>query len=164
MFDNDTLEKCLEQISTRIGEEVRNINCGGCGVFAIELVKRLEKIGVKDAKIRCYGGSSNVNVAEVEANFNGNFPVRSQPWSENGIYFHHIRVEWNGKVYDGGSIDSNTNDWRWCNLLAGSISRQALEPLVKFKANWNSYFKRYGNMSKIRGIMDAIFREHGFAV
>lgn len=164
MFSKDTLEACLTVISDRVNQSVPNVNCGGCGIFAVELVKRLERIGVKDAQIRCYGGNRDVNVSEVDANFNGNYPESLQPWTDNGIYFHHVRVEWNGKVYDAGSVDSNTNDWRWCNLLNGSVSRKAMEVLIRRKANWNRTFKRWRNLGKIRSIMDDTFSEFGMAV
>lgn len=161
MFSAAAVEACLLAIGEEVEEKVRNVNCGGCGVYAVELAKRLHKLGITDCKIRAYGDRYEVDISEVEnTNFRTNKPTHSSEWNRNGVWFHHVKVEWNGALWDSeGKVSlDRANTWNWSKLQKGSISDKAMRILTKLASNWNSWFER-DQIPKIRRIMNKHFRK-----
>ena len=74
------VRKCLSAIASEVSHNVDNVNRGGCGVYAVELAKRMKKLGFTDMKLRVYGypkGDNErlVNITSIEREvFAGNPP------------------------------------------------------------------------------------------
>lgn len=88
------VRKCLAAIASEVSHNVNNVNRGGCGVYAVELAKRMKKLGFTDMKLRVYGfpepnSGRLANVASVERKVFGNNPPPDNiyDWNDNGVYF-----------------------------------------------------------------------------
>ena len=168
LTDTTKIERVLERIADDVADNIENINCGGCAVYAVELAKRLDAIGITNYKIRTYGysGSEKTNVSTVERKvFNTNLPKYTEDWGDNGVYFSHVRLEWNGKVWDaeGATSSRKAGEWNYCYYRQrGHISRKAIEKLLPLQCNWNSMFNRR-QVPKLKRIMDKWFGEANLA-
>lgn len=158
------IKRCLRKISRLVKTEMYDINYGGCGIYAVELAKRMHEIGATDAKIRCYGGMESITINTVEQNFNTTgLPNDYYTWVMNGVDFNHVRMEWEGIMWDAeGDLRAGSGDakaWNgWCRRQNGDISVKAMQILADKPSNWNSRFDRT-QIPKLRSIMDTCFAE-----
>lgn len=160
-MDYAAIEACLTKIGEEVERKIRSVNCGGCGVYAVELAKRLESIGVKNYRIRAYGDTDKVNITKVEKTvFNSALPTNREDWNENGIQFHHVKLQFNNKLWDSEESVPvrKAKSWHWATLQQGYITRKALELLTAIPSNWNSWFDRK-QIPKLCEIMDKHFAE-----
>ncbi len=164
------IQDVLDAISYDVDNQIENINRGGCAIYAVELAKRLEAVGVKNYRIRTYtdndrGAKTNVTNVEKQV-FNTSLPKSTEKWYANDVYFYHVRLEWSGIAWDAaGAISANkAKTWNeWYHRQTGHISRKAMEMLISFKANWTPIFDRK-QVPKLKRIMDKHFKNAGFAV
>jgi hypothetical protein len=155
---------CLENIATEIENSIECMNWGGCAVYAVEIVKRLHAIGFKNAKLRTYGYSYNTKgiiINSVEQDLlatNGRLPRLGSEWNDNGVWFNHVRVEWQNRLWDSEGITSLRygKSWRFSVLQSGDISVSAVDLLCKLQCNWNDSFDRK-QIPKVKRIMDKHF-------
>jgi len=160
------VRKCLAAIASEVSHNVDYVNCGGCGVYATELAKRMKKLGFTDMKLRVYSypNANNerlVNVASVERKvFGDNLPDNLREWSVNGVSFCHVRMEWGFRVWDveGDEPAKTDKAWRWYPRHPGSLSLKAMNRLSAKKAGWNTMFDRT-QIPLMRQIMDKHFAE-----
>lgn len=155
------VRECLRAISDEVMEKIDNINSGGCGIYAIELAKRLQMFGVTDFNIRCYGWYRNINVSDVENLLSihgevGNF----SEWQSNGVDFHHIRLEWDGRTWDadGDELALFAEHWGMSVRQNGAVTVESLSKLTSNYRIWNRRFDR-SQIPKLRRIMDKHFRK-----
>lgn len=167
MYPTAAVKRTLRKIADRTESEIKNINCGGCGVYAVELARRMHQHGLTDAKIRCYGGRTGVKINKVEKRFNltnnGTTPNDYHAWLYNGVDFNHVRVQWKGILWDAeGELRLNADDgqrWNgWCNRQEGDISIKAMQLLADNPRSWNTTFDRR-QIGFLRRIMDTCFAE-----
>lgn len=160
------VRKCLAAIASEVSRNVDNVNRGGCGVYAVELAKRMKKLGFTDMKLRVYSypkanNERLVNVTSVERKvFADNPPDNIYEWNDNGVYFCHVRMEWGFRVWDVEGDEAAKTDkvWRWYPRHPGSISLKALNCLTAKRACWNPTFDRT-QIPLMRKIMDKHFAE-----
>jgi hypothetical protein len=156
---------CIENISAEIENTIIEINSGGCAVFAVELVKRLNLIGFVNAKLRTYGYAYNTkgviinNVEQEILATNGALPNLTGEWNDNGVWFNHVRVEWQNRLWDSEGACSlrHGRSWGWGSVIQdGDISVPALDLLCKPQRNWNDTFDRK-QIPNVKAIMDKHF-------
>ncbi len=161
------VRKCLAAIASEVSRKVDNVNRGGCGVYAVELAKRMKKLGFTDIKLRVYGfpepnNGRLANVASVERKvFGNNPPDNIYDWNDNGVYFCHVRMEWGSRVWDVEGDESAKTDKVWNEYYPrhpGFISLKAMNRLSSKKAYWNKRFDR-AQIPLMRQIMDKHFAE-----
>lgn len=155
------VQNCLRDISDETMLKIDNINRGSCGVYAVELAKRLQSFGVTDYNIRCYGWFSSINVSDVEnlLSINGKAGNFSD-WQSNGVDFHHIRLEWDGRTWDadGDELALFAEHWGLSVRQPGSVTIESLSLLTSNYRIWNRHFDRE-QIPKLRRIMDKHFRK-----
>lgn len=155
---------CLANIACAIENQIENMNAGGCAVYAVEIVKRLNAIGFKNAKLRTYGYAYNtkgVVINSVEQKLlgaKGTLPASSVAWNDNGVWFNHVRVEWQKHLWDSEGIVTmrEGREWSFSKLQEGDISLDALALLCESQRNWNCCFDR-AQIPDVRAIMDKHF-------
>lgn len=160
------VRKCLAAIASEVSRNVDNVNSGGCGVYAVELAKRMKKLGFTDMKLRVYGYPKEnnerlVNVTSVERKVFGDNPSDNiRDWNVNGVHFCHVRMEWGFRMWDvKGDVPAKSDKaWYWCPRHPGSISLNALNRLTAKKIGWNRAFDRT-QIPRMRRIMDKHFAE-----
>ncbi len=169
MDTQERLTKTLDAICGHIPERIRRINYGGCGVFALELAKAIRKYYKGEPfniRIWSHADEPPVDVEEVEGNLKsdlGFIPDDIDPWNANGVYFNHIRLEYNGVFWDAveGAVPWDEGEYYEEDyvLLDGGISMTALAKLVKVSDNWNTAFDR-NQIPTIREIIQQEFEKH----
>lgn len=172
MNTKEAVLKALNDICGHICDRIRLINYGGCGVFAYELAKVLQRYGATDFRIRVwsrydeYYDPTPVDVSEVEKiviEEEGGIPNYTDPWNANSVYFNHIRLEFDNFFWDAvdGAVD-------WVEgfvyddayyLLDGSMSLEALAAIAECEHNWNPDFNR-DQISLIREYIENTFQKH----
>lgn len=160
------VRKCLAAIASEVSRNVNYVNNGGCGVYAVELAKRMKKLGFTDMKLRVYGYPNKnnerlVNVTHLERKaFGDNPPDNLRDWRINGVNFCHVRMEWGLRVWDvEGDVPAKTDKvWFWYPRHPGSISLKAMSRLTAEKAGWNPTFD-HTQIPLMRQIMDKHFAE-----
>lgn len=149
---------CIEMIQKQIRRKIRKINCGGCAVFAGALAARMEELGIPVA-IRilndCLNAADEIDVREIEERLRKNYVDLDDisNWHDNGVFFGHVMVEWNGFLIDGEhyqDIESfNRNGW-WANnniavMFKGSMSIETTQMLATQEYGWNTLYDRWQN-------------------
>lgn len=155
---NIALHKKLQRVCDDVGNNITNINCGGCGVFAYEFCKRLHDLGHTSARIRVYGFRADMfpySLNEIEEQINGN---DIEEYWDYDVDFAHIVVEFDGYLWDADGkrrLNKVNNLWNGCfAMYKGNISLASLKSLVKYQYGWNSAYNRR-QTPKLRRIMDA---------
>lgn len=165
MSKEDMVKACLNSISREVTYKIHDVNCGGCGVYAVELAKRLFRAGIRNFRIRTYtyigGTSRNTNVKYVEQNvFGKNSPEYVIDWNMNGVDFDHVRLQWDGVLWDAYGAVPRREGKKWNRIYImqpGYISLKAMHKICKDSEGWNSRFPRE-KIPAMRRIMDKHFR------
>lgn len=159
----ELVERTLHAIAKDVAVAIPYVNCGGCGVYATELAKRLYRIGVRNFRIRTYTYAGDpdrkTNIKFVERHVFGKaLPERVSTWNANGINFDHVRLQWNGTMWDADGAVSRKDGRKWsCYILhPGHISLKAINKICKDSSGWNSRFPR-DDIPKMRRIMNRHF-------
>jgi hypothetical protein len=164
MHTNESICNALDKICGHICDCVHRINRGGCGIFALELAKILERYGVFNYKIRVWSHDDPVDVSEVEKTLiaqEGCVPNDADLWNANNVYFNHIRLEFDGFFWDAvdgpvDRVDGYNYEYAYY-LLDGELSLEALEAIVETEDNWNSEFNR-AQIPTMRAYIEDVFR------
>lgn len=166
----------IEAMLTEIGDSVErldsDVNSGGCGIYAYEMLKRLSKNGIL-GKIVVYheiwSTPTDWNVANVENNLRKRRIGVSNMfnWFDNFNVtgFAHIKVEIDNKVFDSVEIvdSEESNIWNtFYKRMEGYLSLDALAKINRNRSNWNPTFNRKF-VPKIRKIMDQTFQKYGLS-
>jgi len=150
---------CMSEIHERVSKSIELINHGGCAIFAVELVKRMHKLGMNPS-IRVYG-EEEVDVSLAEQHIlEYEEPMDVESWNDNGVEFVHIVVEWAGYLWDAETIESieDAYEYGWHDypLLAGEISFNSLKEIALQRDGWNSTYNRSQNPI-LYNILDDVF-------
>lgn len=170
---NTKIEEMLAEIGERVESLDSDVNSGGCGIYAYELLKRLSKNGI-DGKIVVYHSTwdtpTDWNITNVENNLRKRRIGISNMfnWYDNFNVtgFAHIKVEVDNKVFDSEeSVDiEESNIWNtFYKRMEGYLSLDALAKINRMRSNWNPTFDRKF-VPKIRKIMDQTFQKYGLSV
>lgn len=170
---NTKIEEMLAEIGERVESLDSDVNSGGCGIYAYELLKRLSKNGI-DGKIVVYHNTwdtpTDWNITNVENNLRKRRIGISNMinWFENFNVsgFAHIKVEIDNKVVDSVEIVDieESNIWNtYYKRMEGYLSLDALAKINRIRSNWNPKFNRKF-VPKIRKIMDQTFQKYGLSV
>lgn len=157
----DDFIKCMEKVQCEIYNKVDCISSGGCGLFAVELLKRMMNFGVQDAKIRVYNPDPVHDLCELENELRtkGESNKDIYMWNSNDIWFSHIAIEWNGILWDAedyGPINIR-REWEGNDLQPGSISLETMEALASSREGWNCLYNRCQD-DVVRMILDDAFK------
>ena len=142
------VKDAIRRASENIDNDIRNVNNGGCGIFAEKLIKFINSTGHNDAKIRVFNyDPGNISRIEEEVinNNRNRLPNHIDLWNYYGVYFVHVAVEWKGRIWDcsGSTKASKVKNWQGIfPILEGTISLDAISKLNKQPSNWNSVYDR----------------------
>jgi hypothetical protein len=115
-----------------IANNIDNINCGGCGVFASLLAKKLP-----NAKIAVFERHNTV-----------------EELLENNEAMSHCMVEWDNKYIDGKIVVNKSEAFQWNDVpFNGYINLSDLETLLQYKSTWNPTFNR-NQIPKLQEIIE----------
>lgn len=157
----EEFKTCMSEIHEEVSQNIDLINHGGCAIFAVELVKRMRKLGM-NPNIRVYG-EEEVDVSLAETNILEEYgnPMDVEAWNDNGVEFVHIVVEWGCYLWDAECIESieDAYEYGWNDypLLPGEISYNALRDIAFQRVGWNSTYDRSQNPMLYR-ILDNAFK------
>lgn len=158
------VRKCLTAIADEVVDNIMNVNAGGCGVYAVELAKRMKRLGIEGVKIRVYSYKRNgrlPNISTVENKvFNNIPPETNELWARNGVWFCHVRMEWDNRLWDAeGDVPvRGSKIWNyWYEKHPGEVSITALNLLCGKQVNWNRSFNRAEDIPRMRAIMNKHF-------
>lgn len=149
---NTIIDK-LNNLAWKADTQINGLNAGGCAVFAYEVAKRLNELGIPAKGVVAMSQwalpsrkSKWPSVAKARENIRD--VGDGLEWSDNGVDFHHVGVEF---TIDGVKYhyDSNgvTGAKPWLNrhhwkVIPGRLSTDDLEKLVANRWNWNPEFDR----------------------
>lgn len=155
----NTLIDKLDTIGCVVNNDIRNINCGGCCVFASIIVEKLTSLGIRSRGI-VVDYSGNKNSLAFARNFVVNDAGNLDEWNQAGINFNHVAVEF---VVDGTRYHYDTNGvtlahrtFRCDTIHAGRLKLKELKALASAKHGWNPSFNR-DNIPLIKEIVDSEF-------
>lgn len=122
----------FNKLLDNVSEKINSVNCGGCGVFAFELAKRLP-----GAKVVVFDNRYDINYLVT-----------------NGMAFQHCMVWYKGLLIDGKNTYSHREGFKYCDEYKeiGDIPIDQLKKLVKNPYIWNRSFNR-GQIPTLRGII-----------
>lgn len=145
----------ISTICERVSDEIEFVNSGGCAVFASELGKRLQAIGVKGVNCRVYNDPEemkwmvyhDLNTLEAKIREDNGTCKDKDAWNDNGIHFVHVKLYINGVFWDsdGAVLECEPESKVWHDayeLVEGFISVEAMSELASEARNWNSRFPR----------------------
>lgn len=167
------IRQLLFDVGSEVSNVVHNVNCGGCGVYAFELHKRLLRNGI-NSKIVVYHSNNPwelpplySNIEKIQSHLiTNNVPLsKTWRWCEETNFggFGHIKLEFANAVWDvyGSVPNSKSKIWNeFYSKMDGYLAPEVLEKVIKYQENWNTRFNRK-DIPKMRRIMDRIFRANG---
>lgn len=143
-IDNNT----IGELAQGVGKKINNLNCGGCGVFAVELYKRLKglELGVEPQLwILSSWSSTEERYREIREMLRAKGVTRTLgKFNDYGWYLRHVIVEFAGGWFDGTGFYQNfesLND-NWGCKNAFKIEFEDIETMVSDPSGWNDRFDR----------------------
>lgn len=154
------MEKLIElvlRLNEKIGDEISHINAGGCGVFALQMSKKLEELGyTPKIAIIDYNDTTFSKRKETLNNVINN--VKVEEYQKKDTSFVHCCIEIDGLLFDGTNIGSALKD-RWSGYrFSGHYSVKELEISLKV-GGWNKRWNRRKNNPTLRKIIRSSVRE-----
>ncbi len=149
----------MELVQRNIHNTVSFVNSGGCGFFAVELLKRMRIVGLRDAHLRIYDEEPENDLSELETRLRDSGKAHCiHTWNSNGIWFSHIAVECMDYVWDAESILPVNDKLKWAGyrIYQGSVSLETMEALTRSKEGWNSLYSRRQD-NTVRAILNDAF-------
>jgi hypothetical protein len=134
--------KDLQILAKTIDKEIKNVNNGGCCIFASLVSERLKDF--VDVKINVYS-YSNKSIDDVRPDIKSN---TLSEWNNKGIFFGHVVTEFkykNGvkKEFDSTGIHKPDGSICYCyNKTKGNLTLKETKTLAAKKAGWNRCFDR----------------------
>lgn len=153
----EQINKCLKKICKQVNDDIHMVNWGGCGVFAVALADIVSTLGHTDFVFRVYSFDDGPlpDLCVLEDGLI-TLPRTINPWNIMGVYFNHIRMEWNQYAWDcEGELSTRHKAWRTYSggeMYPGHLSYAAIAALINRKSNWNDDFDR-GQIPKMKQIM-----------
>ena len=172
---NPYLFDTIAAICERVSEDIEFVNSGGCAVFASELGKRLQAIGVKNVNCRVYNYPEemewlvyhDLNTLEAKIREHNGTCKDKEAWNDSGIHFVHVKLYVDGVFWDSdGAVlacEPESKVWEGAfggyELVEGFISVDTMSELASEAKNWNPTFQRdcIPDMTKI---MDVYINEY----
>lgn len=154
----------LEQLVTNIQESidwVSDLNCGGCGVFAALVAKRLNRIGIP-AVVRVGAWSANQHPSAIRDTYHKNSRPKQADFWMNCVSFDHLIVEipFGGQIFhmDSECFHPAESVTRTCNapLFPDPLDIHTALRIAKDKG-WNHRFNRKQISSMIQSL-NHVFR------
>ena len=149
--------KDLQLLAEKINKEIKNVNNGGCCVFASLVSERLKDH--YDVKINVYGNDSYKSIDEVRPAIKKN---TLSEWNNKGIYFAHVVTEFkfkNGvkKEFDSTGIYKPNGSIAYCyDRTKGNLTLKETKALASKRAGWNNAFDRT-QIPTMRKIINTFF-------
>lgn len=135
----------LEDTYKRL-EKVPDLNCGGCGIAALAMIKYAEKLGIKVAIVFLYRSyaedMADNNMSQLAS---GNVDAVEIP--------NHIALLEGDMV-----IDSEGNPLDRYQICHSGVTTEELLALI-FQEGWNSHFSRRKSIPMIEEILDISLKE-----
>lgn len=148
---------CMERVHEKLSVNVPRLNNGGCGFFAAELGKRMLDAGITDFGIVVFDDESYCNVSELETELR-EYGVDIEDinnWSDNGLLFGHVAVEYDGAFWDGHESFTDTIYKEMFDLVDGELSLEAIVALGQ-SHQWNPTYDR-SNDEYVKKVLDECF-------
>ena len=137
--------KEIDKIVQSINDEIMNINCGGCCVFAESLFPYLESLGLKPQVkvIDFYGQNKGDDLSTIRKIMHNSLSLSE--WNKNGVDFNHVVVQFTYRkrayIVDSTGVFSELKFHRISGIIKGSFSYAEARSFSENK-NWNHWFDR----------------------
>lgn len=144
--------KEINKIVKSINDEIVDINCGGCCVFAESLFPYLEGLGLKPQVkvIDFYGQNKGDDLTTIRKGMNNSLSLSE--WNKNGVDFNHVVTYFiyrkRAYIVDSTGVFSEAKFHRVSGIIKGSFSYTEARSFSENK-NWNHWFDR-SDIGKIK--------------
>lgn len=153
-FLNEYTYDDLEYRLLNIGKNFE-INYGGCGIFALEVYKKLKEHNI-NCEICVLSNKNQLyynNIRKDILTGKGYFTISKL--SKNDFWISHIIIKYDELYFDSkGKYNKKELLQKWKNLKIVKISFEDLKKLTSRKEGWNENFDR-----KLKKTLQLIFDE-----
>ncbi|RWZ87284.1 MAG: hypothetical protein EO766_12225 [Hydrotalea sp. AMD] len=151
----------LPQLLTRL-TNIRDLNCGGCGVFAAHVAKHLKDI--VPTRVAVFNRGEDIKIDEIRPKLRNNHSCVE--WADHGMRYDHVMVEFD---YDGNTylFDSRgifpVSDKIDLDMYKMTRSGYlTIEEICAIAANpypWNHWFNR-SQIQSLKNKIQYFFKKH----
>ena len=152
MIPEEKLVEALEKLGAEVSENVEQLNCGGCGVYAWLVAKALTKLGLKTEVVATNMGwfkkPDEIDLNALRAQLaEGNMSLKTKRhWEMLGAEFAHVGVRLKvGKKYyvaDANAVNPGKTRLASYKVYKGAYTLEEAEAFAKEARGWNSWFDR----------------------
>jgi hypothetical protein len=153
-----TMINKLNEVAELVTSKARNINCGGCCVFASLVLDHVQNMTPVRISVlsNWFGRENSIDVARTKVTCN-----QTNEWNENGIYFGHVILEFDHDgvtyFYDSDGVTKKDQDYRAGDQVDGYLTTQECKELAE-DVNWNRMFDR-ANIPTMKATIDTFFAQ-----
>lgn len=137
----------LNSLGMDVNCKFKQINYGGCGVYAALVGKALQDMNVKVKVLLAgawHGCDSHVDEARKFVKNVG----RKRQWCDNGVSFGHVGLEfyWKGRKYhyDSNGCHKPEKSLDGCLIYKGRLTVEECIAVAREREGWNESFNRRG--------------------
>lgn len=158
LVDNNT----IGELARFVGNEIDYLNSGGCGVFAVELYKRLKALdlGVEPQLwILSSLSSSEARYLEIREILKASKTRRTLgQFNDYNWYLSHVVVEFAGGWFDGTGFyrDYESLNGNWGCMNRFRVEFEDMVTMVEDPSGWNEKFDRE-QIPEMQQMFDRIF-------
>lgn len=142
----ELLLECLDhKLPTLVDNQFKNINSGGCGVFAHVLATELQEVLGVTASVAwldtCDANTVSEALNTVRNNNGNHFDLEDM--NAYGVWCNHVMLKVNNHLIDSTGVYENLGDTRWLMLtMSEVIDLNTLGVLANNPNGWNRSFDR----------------------
>lgn len=139
-MSHDDLRKRLNKLGKKANRLTKNLNCGGCCVFASLVARALEQLRVP------HEGVVSLSWGDLDSQRPMN-NLDARAWYERDVHFRHVglRVYYEGEAWlfdSNGVTEADEAHLSYFPLSKGTLSDEELHCLAGEPVLWNPMFQR----------------------
>lgn len=149
----------LNNFARKIHKKFRNINKGGCCVFAAHVARQLQKY--YPVRIVTFGYRTKKSVDEIRKNVKVN---NASEWYRNGLDLNHVVIEFtdeHGKIwhYDSTGVHKPDGSIYEDPMIKGYLTVEEAWEMASTHVGWNDVFNRR-DIPEIKEMIHNFFRAY----
>lgn len=156
----DNNNKIADKIQN-IGGKYNTLNCGGCGVFAVELYEKLKELG-GDPKLYILSNYSYNEFEHIRKKLikDCNILPDLGMYNDYNWYLSHVVVHFDGGWFDSTGVYKSFDELNegWCCEHHFEIDYSEMKVMVDSPNGWNDMFSR-SLIPKLKKDFDTNFNE-----
>ena len=145
------LREMLHELQHEVTQTIPNLNCGGCGIFASEVAKRMARLGY-EVEVITPSHRGSVTPLEISKNVSNRKSKKCITWDDLGLHRNHLAVRFKSRglvyTYDStalllGGKKFGSAGFYVCRYGFGKgLTWQQASKLARDKTAWNQEFDR----------------------